>query len=352
MSEGFVSSRIMQNVNEDLDDEPAFSGEPAENLEWVVPARTSGRLDKVLAELMADVSRSRIQLWIEAGAVTVNGALKRARDEVGPGDVIAVQPVARDEDQAYAPQAMALDVVFQDESILVLNKPPGLVVHPAPGHWSGTLVNGLLAYDARLAQVPRAGIVHRLDADTSGLMVVARSLSAHAALVAQLQARTVSREYWAVVYGHTPPEGTIDTAIGRDPRNPLRFRTRSGPAGQGAKQARTHWRCLAQSEHGGLKFSWLACKLETGRTHQIRVHLESIRHPLVGDPLYHLYRPMHGAALNFNRQALHAARLGLVHPDRGEFMSWSVLPPTDMRGLMRTLSFKLPRRVASAFEGL
>ena len=336
---------LITDAAQEIEDEPAG----ATSRQLIVPAGASGRLDKVLAELMADISRSRLRQWIDAGAVTVNDEVLRARDAVGPGDVIVVQPQDSAQAQAFAPQAMPLEVVFEDESILVLNKPAGLVVHPAPGHWSGTLVNGLLAYDARLAQVPRAGIVHRLDADTSGLMVVARSLQAHASLVAQLQARSVSREYWAVVYGHTSPEGTIDAAIGRDPRNPLRFSTRRGPAGPGAKEARTHWRALAHTEHGGLKFSWLACRLETGRTHQIRVHLESIRHPLVGDPLYHRYRPTQGDALAFERQALHAARLGLEHPVSGEALCWSVLPPADMRALMRALGFKLPRRVISAF---
>lgn len=322
----------------------------------VVPDMPAGRLDKVLSELVATVSRSRVRQWIDAGAVEVNARAARARDIVARGDVIGLDPPAAAEDAAFVPEPMALDVVYEDAAILVLNKPAGLVVHPAAGHWSGTLVNGLLAYDARLAAVPRAGIVHRLDADTSGLMVVARTLQAHADLVRQLQERSVSREYWAIVYGEAPLAGTIETPIGRDPRNPLRFRARGG---QGARAARTFFRRLAVAELGPLRTSWLACKLETGRTHQIRVHLQSIRHPLVGDPLYRLYRPTHladagdpspGFGLPFNRQALHAARLALDHPTRHLSVSWTSLPPPEMRALMRKLGFRVPRRVVSAFD--
>lgn len=318
----------------------------------VVPDLPAGRLDKVLSELVSTVSRSRVRQWIDAGAVDVNGRPARARDHVARGDVIELDPPAAAEHPAFAPEPMALDVVHEDGSLLVLNKPPGLVVHPAAGHWSGTLVNGLLAYDTSLAALPRAGIVHRLDADTSGLMVVARTLQAHADLVRQLQERSVSREYWAVVYGEAPLAGTIETPIGRDRRNPLRFRARGG---QGTKTARTHFRRLAVVECGRLRASWLACKLDTGRTHQIRVHLESIRHPLVGDPLYRLHRPTHAADAGdslseLGRQALHAARLAIDHPTDHLRVSWSCLPPADMRGLMRKLGFRVPRRVVSAFD--
>jgi len=319
---------------------------------YSVPEGVSGRLDKVLAELMAQVSRSRIRLWIEEGAVLVNGQVARPRDTVSAGMTLEVAPPPAPEASAYQPEQMDLDIVYEDESVLVLNKPAGLVVHPAAGHWSGTLVNGLLAYDSKLAAVPRAGIVHRLDANTSGLMVVARSLEAHAQLVQQLQARSVRREYWALVYGQVPLSGTIATSIGRDPRNPLRFKVRSG---QGTKTACTHFRQLALVEADGLTVSWVACRLETGRTHQIRVHLESIGHPLVGDPLYRLHRPNLGPecpeVVNmFSRQALHAVLLGLVHPTRKQYVSWHRAPPSDMSRLMRTLGLRVPRRIASAFE--
>lgn len=342
---------------DDLDDDIALRESFGANVaaiprRVVVPDAAAGRLDKVLADLVAAVSRSRIRQWIDAGAVEVNGRTARARAGVAGGDVITLEPPAAPEDSAFTPEPMKLDVVFEDAAVIVLNKPAGLVVHPASGNWSGTLVNGLLAYDKALAAVPRAGIVHRLDADTSGLMVVARTWQAHADLVRQLQERTVGREYWAVVYGETAPSGTIETPIGRDPRNPLRFRARGG---QGSRPARTHFRRLAVAECGGGRFSWLACKLDTGRTHQIRVHLESIRHPLVGDPLYRLHRPAAragagDAASIFGRQALHAAILSIDHPTKGRRMSWTSLPPTDMRGLMRKIGLSVPRCVVSAFD--
>ena len=182
------------------------------------------RLDKALAQLIPDVSRSRLQQWVGAGAVSVNGHTVKARHTLAFDDVVEIKPQPAADAAAYAPEPMPLDVVFEDDAILVLNKPPKLVVHPAAGHWSGTLLNGLLAYVPALSEVPRAGIVHRLDADTSGLMVVAKTLVAQTDLVRQIQARTVAREYWALVLGVPAPRGTIDAAIGRDPRNPLRFK--------------------------------------------------------------------------------------------------------------------------------
>ncbi len=196
------------------------------------------RLDKALAQLIPDVSRSRLQQWINAGAVRVNGAIVRARHALAFGDVIELEPQPAPDAAAYAPESMPLDIVFEDESLLIVNKPPGLVVHPAAGNWSGTLLNGLLAYAPALAELPRAGIVHRLDADTSGLMVVAKTLAAHTDLVRQLGSRTATREYWAVVLGATPQRGVVDAAIGRDPRNPLRFKVSTAAS---AKPARTQY---------------------------------------------------------------------------------------------------------------
>jgi 23S rRNA pseudouridine1911/1915/1917 synthase len=234
---------------------------------------------------------------------------------------------------------MALSIVHEDDAIIVIDKPAGLVVHPAAGHWSGTLLNGLLAHAPELAGVPRAGIVHRLDADTSGLMVVARTLAAQTDLVRQLQERTVYREYWAIVLGEPRRSGTIDAAIGRDPRNPLRFRVSHAAS---ARPARTHYTRIASTLHEGVALSWLACRLETGRTHQIRVHLEHLGHPLVGDPVYRrrLPSPTPGSAWrSFPRQALHACRLGLRHPVSDEPMQWFRAPPPDMAELMRALGF-------------
>lgn len=315
----------------------------------VTPLQDGWRLDRALAALLPEVSRSRLQQWITDGAVRVLPAFggearaaPRPRDPVFAGDSIEVHPQAAPESTAFAPEPMSLAIVHEDADILVLDKPPGLVVHPAAGHWSGTLLNGLLAHDRRLAALPRAGIVHRLDADTSGLMVVARTLAAQTDLVRQLQARSVTREYWAVVCGEAPEQGTIDEPIGRDPRNPLRFAVSRSPS---AREARTHFRRVQLVESGGRIFSWIACRLETGRTHQIRVHLEFLGHPLVGDPVYRKGRaavPRSAEApawVQFERQALHACRLGLRHPATGGAVAWFRAPPPDMRTLMKSLGF-------------
>lgn len=309
----------------------------------VSAAHGGQRVDKVLALLLPEVSRSRIRQWIEANAVRVNGAAPRPRDEVVEGDVIDLEPPPAPEALAFRAEPMPLAIVHEDDEIIVVDKPPGLVVHPAAGNWGGTLLNGLLAHDRELARVPRAGIVHRLDAGTSGLMVVARTLRAQTELVRQLQARSVTREYWAIVFGAAPPAGTIGAPIGRDPRNPLRFRVSRAAS---ARPARTHFRSVQTVEAGALKLSWIACRLDTGRTHQIRVHLESIGHPLVGDPVYRKGRPTHAqdddapAWARFGRQALHACGLALDHPASGARMAWFRAPPPDMRALMRALGLR------------
>ena len=323
---------------------------------FTVTADHSGaRVDKALALRLPQISRSRIQQWIEQGAVRVNGAVPRPRDAVFAGDVVELAPPPAPDAAAFAPEAMPLDIVYEDDAILVLDKPPGLVVHPGAGNWTGTLANGLLAHDARLAQVPRAGIVHRLDADTSGLMVVAKTIESQTALVRQLQERSVLREYWAIVAGRTPPAGTIDAAIGRDPRNPVRFRVSRTAA---AKEARTRFRRIECVGAGRIELSWIACRLETGRTHQIRVHLESIGHPLIGDPTYRRGRPGAAGASDrespawavFPRQALHACRLELTHPVRGDRLAWFRAPPPDMQRLMRALGFGRCDRPRAVFE--
>lgn len=346
----------------EFDDDLADALSPAAGDDAATPrvltvgaAQDGWRLDRALAAMMPSVSRSRLQQWIGDGAVRVEparAAQLRARDPVYAGDALHVTPQIAPEHTAFAPEPMPLAIVHEDAAILVLDKPPGLVVHPAAGHWSGTLLNGLLAHDAALARVPRAGIVHRLDADTSGLMVVARTLAAQTDLVRQLQARSVTREYWAVVFGEAPAEGTIDEPIGRDPRNPLRFAVSRAPA---AREARTHFRRVAVVESEGRILSWVACRLETGRTHQIRVHLEYLGHPLVGDPLYRRGRPVPPARdpapawAAFSRQALHACRLGLRHPADGSAMSWFRAPATDLRALMRALGFGRTDRPVRAF---
>ena len=310
-------------------------------------AQHGWRLDRALAALHPQYSRSRIQQWIGDGQVSVvpsRPSTLKARDPVYSGEIVSIVMVAAPQDIAFAPQPMPLAIVYEDAALRVIDKPPGLVVHPAAGHWSGTLLNGLLAYDSTLAALPRAGIVHRLDADTSGLMVVARTLAAQTDLVRQLQARSVTREYWAVVHGTCPPDGTIDAPLARDPRNPLRFAVRRGAS---AREARTHFRRIATVLSAGRSVSWVTCRLDTGRTHQIRVHMEHLGHPLVGDPVYRRGRPASSAQTGaaqvpwatFERQALHACRLGLRHPDSGEACTWFRAPPADLRQLMRQLGF-------------
>jgi 23S rRNA pseudouridine1911/1915/1917 synthase len=341
---------MMSRPTDDIDDADADAADLA--LRFSVDDRHSGeRLDKALAELMPDISRSRLQQWVAAEAVRVNGACVRQRHELALGDLIEIEPQPAPDAKAYAPEPMPLAIVHEDDYILVLDKPPGLVVHPAAGHWSGTLLNGLLAHDSALADVPRAGIVHRLDADTSGLMVIARTLVAQAHLVRQLQARSVTREYWAVVLGEPRHRGTVDAPIGRDPRNPLRFRVSHA---SNAKPARTHYAVVANAQDGTARLAWIACRLDTGRTHQIRVHMESMGHPLVGDPVYRRGLPgREGDAdswRGFSRQALHASRLALIHPATGATMAWFRAPPPDLAGLMARLGFGPLDRPSRVFE--
>lgn len=332
----------VESIETDETDEISAGEGP---LTLVAPEAAAGqRLDKALALLLPDISRSRLQQWIDDGAVRVDGAAARVRQRLSGGERIDIVPPLSPAQFAMRPEPIELDVVFEDEHIAVLDKPPGLVVHPAAGNWSGTLANGLLARFPQTSALPRAGIVHRLDADTSGLMVVALTLQAQTDLVRQLQARSVMREYWAIVVGGLPQAMTVDAALARDPRNPLRFAVSRSSR---AKPARTHLRCVQTVGSGRAALSWIACRLDTGRTHQIRVHLESIGHPLVGDAVYRRGRPGTGpgqgqaipAWQGFRRQALHACRLGLVHPFLRTAMTWFRAPPADMRTLMRNCGF-------------
>jgi 23S rRNA pseudouridine1911/1915/1917 synthase len=314
----------------------------------VVGERDGGeRLDRYLAAQLAGISRARIQRWIEDDAVRLNDGPARSRAIVQPGDRIVVREQTLPQAAAYEPEPVAFAIVWEDESIIVVNKPAGLVVHPGAGNWHGTLLNGLLHHDPSLLQVPRAGIVHRLDAGTSGLMVVARTPAAHLDLVRQLAQRTVVREYWALAAGEVAPSVTIDAPIDRDPRNPLRFRVSRSAS---ARPARTYVRRLAlwnaaPAQEPALPVSWIVCRLDTGRTHQIRVHLESIGHPLLGDPVYRRHLPARLAAQRrLDRPALHACRLELVHPSSGETMGWSAAPPDDMKDCMRKLGAQ-PRQL-------
>ena len=286
------------------------------------------RLDQALVRLLPQYSRSRLQEWIRSGYVTVNGAPASAKAKVWGGETVVVEPQPAPGDAAHRPEDIPLQVVFEDDQILVINKPAGLVVHPGSGNWSGTLLNALLRHAPQLSGVPRAGIVHRLDKDTSGLLVVAKTIPAQVDLVRQLQARSVTREYSAVVRGVVARDGVVEATIGRHPVN----RTRMAVVARG-RAATTHYAVLER----GRSWSLLACRLETGRTHQIRVHLHSIGHPLVGDPVYRLNNrstALPAEALDFPRQALHAARLALVHPRTGEMLTWQAQTPPDIAHLL------------------
>lgn len=301
-----------------------------------VPPEAAGRrLDQVLAELFPEFSRSRLKQWIEAGKVEVDGRRLRPRDKLQGIETISLQPVQEPEER-WSPEEIPLDVVYEDDHLLVINKPAGLVVHPAAGNRDGTLLNALLHHAPELAAVPRAGIVHRLDKETSGLLAVAKTLEAQNSLVRQLQERSVTREYDAVIAGVITGGGTVDAPIGRHPVDRKRMAVT-----RGGKPAVTHYRLVRRFRaHCHIKV-----RLETGRTHQIRVHMAHIHHPLVGDPVYggRFRRPagigeelaavLHG----FRRQALHAARLALVHPTSRETLEWTAALPSDMQALLDAL---------------
>lgn len=291
----------------------------------------------ILAQLFPDYSRARLQAWIKNGRARVDGRQVKPNARLVGGENIALTPEPEDQGE-WTAQALPVDCVYQDEALLVLNKPAGLVVHPAAGNADGTLLNGLLHHWPELRQVPRAGIVHRLDKDTTGLMVVAKTLSAHSHLVEQLQARTVARQYLAVVHGLCPAEGRIDAPIGRDPNH----RKKMAVTTNNAKEAVTHFQVVRR-----LGFmSMVKLKLETGRTHQIRVHMAHLGYPLVGDPFYgprlrknRDWPPEVWTALQtFPRQALHAQQLGLQHPVTGAPMVWQVPLPEDLAGLIQILN--------------
>ncbi len=300
-----------------------------------VPAEAAGmRLDQCLANLFSDYSRSRLKQWIEDGRVLVDGQRWRPRDKVRGGERIDLEIVVEAAGRCEA-QALPLTVIFEDAHLLVVDKPVGLVVHPAAGHHDGTLQNALLHHAPELDKLPRAGIVHRLDKDTSGLLVVARTLKAHKSLVDQLQARTVKREYLALVAGKMITGGTVNAPVGRHPVNRKRFAVI-----EDGKEAITHYRIAERFPHHTL----IKVQLETGRTHQIRVHMAYLRFPLLGDPEYGRLRLPPGASdhltevlRGFKRQALHARRLSLVHPANGEKVSWESPLPEDFENLLEAL---------------
>ena len=286
------------------------------------------RFDQALARMFPQYSRNRLQAWLKSGHITLDGTGAEARQAVMGGERVVLQPPAVPDAAVPKAQRMALKIVHEDSDLLVIDKAAGLVVHPGAGQPDGTLLNGLLAHQPRLAGVPRAGIVHRLDKDTSGLLVVAKTVEAQADLVKQLADRSMRRIYLAVVQGDPPASGTIDAPMGRDPRSRVRMAvTHRG------KPARTAFRVVERFGHAAL----IECRLETGRTHQIRVHLQHIRHPLVGDSVYRR-GTRHG--LTFPRQALHAAELTLKHPRTGKITTWRSPLPRDMKRLLQDLREK------------
>ena len=283
----------------------------------VSPGQHAQRLDKVLVAIAPEFSRSHLQQLIERGHVRVDGLVAGpASRRLRAGQALLLELVPTEESRAFTPQPMLLQTLFEDEHLLVVNKPAGLVVHPAPGNWSGTLLNGLLAHHAAAATLPRAGIVHRLDKDTSGLMMVGKTLPAVTALVRAIGAREVHRRYLALVHGApTPAKFSIDAPIGRDPQQRVRMAVVAG-----GRPSRTDFRVLAV--HDGV--SALSCTLHSGRTHQIRVHLAHRGHPVLADALYG-GRPL----LGMTRQALHATELRLAHPVSGESLAFDCPPPAD-----------------------
>ena len=304
------------------------------------------RLDQVLAKLMPEYSRSRLQEWITAQQVKVDGAFATTKQKVWGGENLQVLPQAHPSEQPYLPEDIALNIIYEDDALLVIDKPVGLVVHPGSGNWEGTLLNALLHHAPQLEGVPRAGIVHRLDKDTSGLLVVAKTLTAQTALVRQLEARSVGREYLALVHGELLRAGKVDAPIGRHPTQRVKM-----AVVENGKPAVTHY----QIEEKFPSCTLLRCRLETGRTHQIRVHLAHLKYPLVGDSVY-LKGPqkcvlaLREILTRFPRQALHATRLALEHPVTGEVMEWQVPIPQDMQQLLQQIRAAVSPRTPTPDE--
>ncbi|WP_424195391.1 RluA family pseudouridine synthase [Ampullimonas aquatilis] len=358
--------------DEMLDEAAAFAAQEQAPITVSIPydmAKT--RIDKTLAELIPQYSRARLQSWLENGRITLDGVVAKPKQTLYGGEVAVLTPELSAEVLAYTPEPVEFPIVYEDDDILVVNKPAGLVVHPAAGNWSGTLLNGLLHRIPQLAHVPRAGIVHRLDKDTSGLMVVAKNLVAQTELVRQLQARTVTRRYLALVWGMAPEDGSVGFSIGRSQKDRLRmaaYRTTQAMEWRHLpkainpntiKEARTHFKLIDMIEFETKiqpnAVSWIECALETGRTHQIRVHMQAVGLPLVADPLYGGVLPISRIPFNasaahelllekagdamISRQALHATFLQLIHPGTGKSMEFEADLPDDLMALSAALGF-------------
>jgi len=309
---------------------------PMNQFNIIIPDRLIGqRIDSAMAQMLPDYSRSKITTWVRSGGALINGKTFKPKEKILGGEIVTLN-IKAEKTNDWKAEDIPLDIVFEDDDIIVVNKPVGLVTHPGAGNWTGTLANALLHYDPSLANLDRAGIVHRLDKNTSGLMVVARSELAQKNLVEQLQTHAVSREYSAIVYGHMISGGTVDEPIGRDPKDRIRQ-----AVVEDGKDAVTHYRVIDRFAH----HTHVKAILETGRTHQIRVHLSYIGHPLIADPMYggKIRFPkkaddhLKNALKKFNRQALHAKKLTLTHPITLEQMSWKAPLPQDLKDLLKVL---------------
>jgi 23S rRNA pseudouridine1911/1915/1917 synthase len=308
------------------------------NSEFTVSAEEGGqRFDQVLAKHYTDYSRVRWQAWIQEGQVLLNHKISTVKTKVQDGDQIVVKVEIKESPLQDLPQPIPLNIVYEDESLIIINKPAGLVVHPAAGNYTGTLLNALLHHAPELANLPRAGIVHRLDKDTSGLLMIGRNLSSYTYLVKELQNRDITREYMGLAQGRITAGSTVDAPIGRHPKQ----RTKMAVLVMGGKDSVTHFRVSERFKN----YTLLRLQLETGRTHQIRVHLAHIKHPLVGDPAYggRLLLPpgsddtLRNFLRHFKRQALHACKLGLSHPVTKEYMEWTAPLPDDFMELLDLL---------------
>ncbi len=303
-------------------------------IDLTIPIEHAGlRLDQALAKLLPNWSRNRLQTWITEQRITLDGQAATTKQKVWGNERIQIIPQEIVTESVHTAEDIKLDMIYEDDAIIVINKPVGMVVHPGNGNWQGTMLNALLHHTPTLAHIPRAGIVHRLDKETSGLLVVAKTLEAQTSLVRQLQAHSVKREYLALVLGEIECSGCVDAAIGRHPTQ----RTKMAVSMKG-KPARTHYYPM---EHF-IGCTLLQCNLETGRTHQIRVHMQSIGHPLVGDPVYggkpkKTQQEVGQLLINFPRQALHAQKLALNHPQTKQLMQWESILPSDLHQLIESL---------------
>ena len=303
-------------------------------LELEIPQNCAGlRLDQALAQILPTHSRNRIQMWILAKQITVDNLNANPKRKVWGGENIKIRAIAHHNETTNIAEPLELNIVYEDQAILIINKPAGMVVHPGNGNWQGTMLNGLLHYSSKFEEIPRAGIVHRLDKNTSGLLVVAKTLEAQTSLVRQLQNRTMKRDYLALVHGNVQFGGQVNAPIGRHPIQRVKM-----AINKKGKEARTYY--LVKEQING--YSLLQCSLDTGRTHQIRVHMLSIGHPLVGDPTYgtkpkKASQEIRKLITEFPRQALHAKYLELIHPDTGQKVMWESELPKDIDELLLAL---------------